>query len=42
MISNIVGTPFDHLKIGMPVKVFFEPVGEEIFLPKFRATPSTT
>jgi len=37
MISNIVGTPFDRIKIGMPVKVFLEPAGEEISLPKFRA-----
>ena len=36
MISNIVETPFDRIKIGMPVTVFFEPAGEEIFLPKFR------
>ena len=36
MISNVVGTPFDRIKIGMPVKLFFEPAGEEIFLPKFR------
>jgi uncharacterized OB-fold protein len=37
MISNVVGVPFDQIKIGTPVKVFFEPAGEEIFLPKFRA-----
>jgi uncharacterized protein len=37
MISNVVGTPIDRIKIGMPVKVFFEPAGEEIFLPKFQA-----
>ena len=37
MISNIVGTPLDRIKIGMPVNVFFEKAGEEIFLPKFRA-----
>ena len=37
MISNVVGTPIDRVQIGMPVSVFFEPEGEEIFLPKFRA-----
>lgn len=37
MISNVVGTPFDRIKIGMPVTVFFEQTGEDIFLPKFRA-----
>lgn len=37
MISNVVGTPLDRIKIGMPVSIFFEPAGEEIFLPKFRA-----
>jgi hypothetical protein len=26
----------DFAKIGMPVKISFEPAGEEIFLPKFR------
>ena len=36
MISNVIGTPFDRVKIGMPVSVFFEPAGEEIFLPKVR------
>jgi hypothetical protein len=36
MISNIVGTPVDRVKIGMPVTVFFEPAGEDIFLPKFQ------
>ena len=36
MISNVVVTPFDRIKIGMPVKVFFEPAGEDISLPKFR------
>jgi len=37
MISNIVGTPIDRVQIGMPVSVFFEPAGEEISLPQFRA-----
>lgn len=36
MISKVVGTSLDHIKIGMPVTVFFEQAGEEIFLPKFR------
>ena len=37
MVSNVVGVPHDRIKIGMPVTVFFEPAGEGIFLPKFRA-----
>jgi hypothetical protein len=36
-ISNVVGIPLVQIKIGMPVKVFFEPAGEEIFLPKFHS-----
>jgi uncharacterized OB-fold protein len=35
MMSNIVGTPPEQVTIGMPVKVQFEDVNEEISLPKF-------
>ena len=36
MMSNIVECDFDALRIDMPVEVVFEPVTEEITLPKFR------
>lgn len=36
MLSNLEGCNPDEIKIGMPVKVFFEDVSEEISLPKFR------
>jgi hypothetical protein len=36
MMSNIVECDVDALKIGMPVKVAFEPAGSEIAVPLFR------
>jgi uncharacterized OB-fold protein len=35
MISNLVGVKPDAVKIGMPVKVVFEDVTDEVTLPKF-------
>jgi uncharacterized OB-fold protein len=34
--SNLLDTPPDEVKIGMPVEVTFEAVNEEITLPQFR------
>jgi len=34
--TNIVDCPIDEVKIGMPVEVTFDPVTEEITLPKFK------
>jgi uncharacterized protein len=34
--SNVVGISNDQLRIGMPLQVHFEDVGENIRLPKFR------
>jgi hypothetical protein len=36
LISNVIGCPPEEVKIGMPVEVEFEEVGEAIALPKFR------
>ena len=35
-ISSVVECPNDEIRIGMPVEVVFDPVTEEIALPKFR------
>ncbi|MEU5342985.1 OB-fold domain-containing protein [Streptomyces sp. NPDC020766] len=37
MISNVVGVPHDRVRIGMPVRLEFELVDEELELPVFRA-----
>ncbi|WP_328499310.1 OB-fold domain-containing protein [Streptomyces sp. NBC_00414] len=37
MISNVVGVPHDRVRIGMPVRLEFEWVDEELELPVFRA-----
>lgn len=39
MVSNIVGVPYDQVRIGMPVRLAFQRVDEEYELPVFRATP---
>jgi uncharacterized OB-fold protein len=36
LMSNVVETPVDQVKIGMNVEVFFERASEEIAVPKFR------
>ncbi|RJP16718.1 MAG: Zn-ribbon domain-containing OB-fold protein [Candidatus Abyssobacteria bacterium SURF_5] len=36
MLSNVIGIPPEHVRVGMPVEVVFERVSEEITLPKFR------
>ncbi|WP_408907104.1 bifunctional MaoC family dehydratase N-terminal/OB-fold nucleic acid binding domain-containing protein [Streptomyces cavernicola] len=41
MISNVVGTPTDEVRIGMPVRVEFQQVDEELVLPVFRAVPGS-
>ncbi|MER8042610.1 bifunctional MaoC family dehydratase N-terminal/OB-fold nucleic acid binding domain-containing protein [Streptomyces sp. NPDC094032] len=37
MISNVVGVPYDKVRIGMPVRLEFLKVDEELELPVFRA-----
>ena len=36
MVSNIVGTANSALRIGMELRVFFDDVGDNIRVPKFR------
>ena len=36
LLSNVVGLPVVDVKVGLPVRVFFEDVTDEITLPKFR------
>lgn len=36
MVSNIVGTPPEEIRIGMPVEVVFEEAGPDLVLPKFK------
>jgi len=41
VMTNIEGTPFDELRVGMPVAVDFKPLDDEITIAIFRAvTPA--
>lgn len=35
MISNVVGTPVDQVKVGDKVEVVFDPVTEDVTIPRF-------
>ena len=35
MVSNVVGTDNKELRVGMPLEVIFEEVGENVRIPKF-------
>jgi hypothetical protein len=35
MVSNVVNCPPERVDIGMPVRVVFERISDEIALPKF-------
>ncbi|MFE5793563.1 bifunctional MaoC family dehydratase N-terminal/OB-fold nucleic acid binding domain-containing protein [Streptomyces sp. NPDC056503] len=37
MVGNVVGVPYDKVRIGMPVRLEFQRVDEELELPVFRA-----
>ncbi len=37
MVSNVIGVPHDKVRIGMPVRLEFLRVDEELELPVFRA-----
>ncbi|WP_037839755.1 bifunctional MaoC family dehydratase N-terminal/OB-fold nucleic acid binding domain-containing protein [Streptomyces sp. NRRL S-1813] len=37
IVSNVIGVPYDKVRIGMPVRLEFLPVDEELELPVFRA-----
>jgi uncharacterized OB-fold protein len=36
-VSNVIGVPYDKVRIGMPVRLRFERYDEELVLPVFRA-----
>ncbi|WP_433546751.1 bifunctional MaoC family dehydratase N-terminal/OB-fold nucleic acid binding domain-containing protein [Streptomyces sp. CA-294286] len=42
MISNVVGVPYDEVRIGMPVRLEFRQYDAELELPVFRAVPRGT
>jgi len=35
MVSNLVGVPPKDIRVGMPVRVVFEDITDEVTLPKF-------
>lgn len=37
MISNVIGTPYEKVRIGMPVRLEFQSYDDELVLPVFRA-----
>ncbi|MFJ2397614.1 MULTISPECIES: bifunctional MaoC family dehydratase N-terminal/OB-fold nucleic acid binding domain-containing protein [unclassified Streptomyces] len=37
IVSNVIGVPYDEVRIGMPVRLEFERYDEELVLPVFRA-----
>ncbi|MGQ0572416.1 MAG: Zn-ribbon domain-containing OB-fold protein [Armatimonadota bacterium] len=40
LASNVVGYPWDQVRVGMAVRVEFEDVTPEVTLPKFRPIPA--
>ena len=36
MFSNVVGTPNDQIKVGDPLEAVFDPVTDEVTIPRFR------
>lgn len=36
LTSNVIGCPWEEVRVGMPVRVVFEDVTPEVTLPKFR------
>ncbi|WP_405871233.1 bifunctional MaoC family dehydratase N-terminal/OB-fold nucleic acid binding domain-containing protein [Streptomyces sp. NBC_00005] len=42
MISNVVGAPYDKVRIGMPVRLEFQSYDEELLLPVFRIREDAT
>jgi uncharacterized OB-fold protein len=39
LLSNLVETELDHIEIGMPLRVVFEPLTDDIVVPRFKACP---
>ncbi|MEU7557287.1 bifunctional MaoC family dehydratase N-terminal/OB-fold nucleic acid binding domain-containing protein [Streptomyces eurythermus] len=42
MVGNVVGVPYDEVRIGLPVRAGFRRVDEELTLPVFQAEPAVT
>ncbi|MFE7778336.1 bifunctional MaoC family dehydratase N-terminal/OB-fold nucleic acid binding domain-containing protein [Streptomyces sp. NPDC057445] len=42
MVSNVVGVPYDKVRIGMPVRLEFQRVDEDLELPVFRSLEEST
>ena len=40
LLSNLVDARFDQVQIGMAVRVIFEPLIEEIVVPRFKPIPN--
>lgn len=40
LLSNLVDARFDEVQIGMAVRVIFEPLIEEIVVPRFKPIPN--
>lgn len=40
LVSNLLDCPVERIRIGMPVEVVFDAVGDEVALPKFRPVVS--
>ena len=37
IVSNVVGTPNEEIKIGLPVRVLWEDINEDVAFPRFEA-----
>ncbi len=35
MMTNVVECPFDELRVGMPLRVTFQPISDEFTIPVF-------
>lgn len=42
MVSNVVGVPYDKVRVGMPVRLEFRSYDDELVLPVFRAGAEVT
>ncbi len=40
LVSNLVNVPADQLRIGMPVSVYWDAIGDGMFLPRFSGRDS--
>jgi len=40
LVSNLVGTKADAVRVGLPVAVVFEDVAPDVTVPRFRADPT--